>query len=146
MAAGDSMPMPHLPAVRGPDGDTDAATAISRCGRVYGASWSFASRSSNHDVFLVTISPRMRRMITSSDSVIMSRWLRGSMPSIIASDGSRPGPDAEHGAAARQVVELHHAVGDHERMMVGQRDDAGAEPDALRARRDVGDEELRATR
>jgi hypothetical protein len=41
------------------------------------------------------------------------------------------------------VVELHHAVGDHQRMMVRQRHDARAEPDALRPRRDVGDEELR---
>ena len=34
VAAGESMESPHLPAVRGPDGDTDAATAISMCGRV----------------------------------------------------------------------------------------------------------------
>ena len=30
--------------------------------------------------------------MTSSDSLIMSRCSRGSMPSIIASDGSSPGP------------------------------------------------------
>ena len=54
------------------------------------------------------------------------------------------GPDAEHRAPARQMVELRHAVGDHQRLVVGQRDDAGAEPDVLGARRDVGDEQLGA--
>ena len=52
------------------------------------------------------------------------------------------GAEAEHGAPARLVVELHDAVGDHERMVIGQRDDAGAEPDAARALGGGGDEEL----
>ena len=90
--AGESIEIPQRPAVRGPDGDTDAATAISMCGRVYGARCSLASRSSNQLVLRVTTSPRSSAMITSSDSAIMSRWFRGSMPSIIASDGRRPGP------------------------------------------------------
>ena len=30
------------------------------------------------------------------------------------------GADAEHRAAPRHVVELHHAVGQHERVVVGQ--------------------------
>ena len=56
----------------------------------------------------------------------------------------RAGPDAEHGAAARHVVELHHAAGDRERIVVGQRDDAGAEADVARALGGGGDEHLRA--
>ena len=43
----------------------------------------------------------------------------------------QPRPDAEHGAAARHVVELDHAVGDHQGVVIGQRDDAGAELDVI---------------
>ena len=50
--------------------------------------------------------------------------------------------DAEHDAAACQVVEQHHAVGQHERVVVGQRRDAGAEADVLGALRRGGDEDL----
>jgi hypothetical protein len=52
--------------------------------------------------------------------------------------------DAEHGAAARHVVELHHAAGERERVVIGQRDDAGAEPDVAGALRRAGDEHFRA--
>ena len=52
------------------------------------------------------------------------------------------GAEAEHGASAGLVVELHHAVGDHQRMMIGQRDHAGAEPDMLGALGGGGDEQL----
>jgi hypothetical protein len=41
----------------------------------------------------------------------------------------RAWPYAEHGAAARHIVELHHAAGESERIMVRQGDDAGAEAD-----------------
>ncbi len=57
--------------------------------------------------------------------------------------GQRTRSDAEHHAPARQVVEEHHAVRQHERVVVGQRRDAGAEPDVLRARRGGRDEDLR---
>ena len=50
--------------------------------------------------------------------------------------------DAEHDAAPGQVVEQHHAVGQHERVVVGQRRDAGAEADVLGALRGGGDEDL----
>ena len=43
------------------------------------------------------------------------------------------GPDAEHDASARQVVEQDEAVGDHERVVVWQADDAGAEADVAGA-------------
>ena len=51
-------------------------------------------------------------------------------------------PGAEHDPAARHVVELDDAVGDHHRVMVGQRDDAGAEADVLGALGGEGDEDL----
>ncbi len=57
----------------------------------------------------------------------------------------RAGADPEHRPAARHVVELHHAVGQHERVMVRQRHDAGAEPDVAGALRRRGDEHLRAS-
>ncbi|OIQ64617.1 hypothetical protein GALL_538300 [mine drainage metagenome] len=47
--------------------------------------------------------------------------------------GERAGAGAEDGAASRHVVELHHALGNVEGMVIGQRDHAGAEPDALGA-------------
>ena len=40
--------------------------------------------------------------------------------------------DAEHHAASRQVVEHRDAIGDHQRMVVGQRDDARSQPDPTR--------------
>jgi hypothetical protein len=55
-----------------------------------------------------------------------SRSSIGSMPSVCASEASAPGPGAEDRAAAGHVVELHHALGDVERMVIGQRDHAGA--------------------
>jgi len=55
----------------------------------------------------------------------------------------RSGADAKHRPAAGHVVELHHAVGQHERVVVGQRDDTGAEPDVAGALGRCGDEHLR---
>ena len=52
-------------------------------------------------------------------------------------------PAAEHRAAAREVVEQHEAVGEHQRVVVRQRVHAGAEPDVLRAFRRRRDEHLR---
>ena len=45
--------------------------------------------------------------------------------------GQRAGPDAEHRAAAREVVEQDDAVGDVERVVIRDADDARAEPYAL---------------
>jgi hypothetical protein len=41
----------------------------------------------------------------------------------------RARPDAEHHPAPGQVIEQDHPVGDHQRVVVGQADDAGAEHD-----------------
>ena len=54
----------------------------------------------------------------------------------------RAGARAEHHPAAGHVVELHDPLGDHERMVVGNRDHAGAEPDVLRVLRGDRDEDL----
>ena len=56
--------------------------------------------------------------------------------------GKRAGPDADHDAAAGQVVEEDHAVGQHERVVVGQRGHARAEADVPGAPRRGGDEDL----
>ena len=42
----------------------------------------------------------------------------------------------------RHVIELRHAIGYHERVVVGQTDDAGAELDVARAIRRHGDEQF----
>src|SRR5262249_14390788 len=57
--------------------------------------------------------------------------------------GERAGAGAEDGAAAGHVVELHHALRDVEGMVIGQRDHAGAELDALGAFAGCGQEHLR---
>ena len=56
--------------------------------------------------------------------------------------GERAGTDAHHRAAAGHVVELNHAVDGHQRVVVGQADDAGAEADVAGALRGGGDEDL----
>ena len=77
------------------------------------------------------------------DSSMRGRCVLGSMPNMSGVRDQRAGPDAEHDAAAREVVEQHHAVRHHERVVVRQRDDAGAELDVLRALRGDADEHLR---
>ena len=52
------------------------------------------------------------------------------------------GSGAEDRAPAGHVVELHHALRDVERMVVGQRDDAGGQLDALGALARRGEEHL----
>ncbi len=61
---------------------------------------------------------------------------------MIASAGEQPGAGTEHDAAACHVVKLDDAVGDHHRMMVGQRDDAGAEADVFGALGGEGDKDF----
>ena len=68
----------------------------------------------------------------------------GLQPDHVGIIDQRTRADAEHGAASGHVVELHHARGQRERMMVGQRDDTGAEADVTGALRGRGDEHLGA--
>ena len=68
-------------------------------------------------------------MITPSASSWRSRCTIGSMPSVRASLGQCAGAAAEHRPAAGHVVELHDPLGDVERVVVRERDHAGAEPD-----------------
>ena len=56
------------------------------------------------------------------------------------------GADPEHRPALGQVVEQDDPLGDLEGVVVGQRDDAGAEPDLLGARRAVGQDQTPARR
>ena len=57
--------------------------------------------------------------------------------------GQRAGPDPDHQAAPGQVVEQHHAVGQDEGVVVGQRRHAGAQADGSGALGGGGDEDLR---
>jgi hypothetical protein len=56
--------------------------------------------------------------------------------------GERPRADAEHDAAAGEVVEQHHPVGQHQRVVVGERAHPGAEADVAGPLRGGGDEHL----
>ena len=55
----------------------------------------------------------------------------------------RAGARAEHHPASGHVVELVDAVGQHHRMVVGKRRNAGAQTDVLGAFGRCGDEDLR---
>src|SRR6266851_655066 len=120
----EMMPMPYLPASVMPEGEICDATTngMSSCrGRICSA----ASFIVNQSLLAVTRSPlNRRRMIALRHRVDAERMRVG---------GERPGAGAEVGAAAGHVVELHHALGDVEGMVIGQRNHAGAEPDALGA-------------
>ncbi len=82
--------------------------------------------------------------MTSNDSFIMLALGAGIDADLQRVVDEGAGADPEHRPAARHMVELHHAVGQHERVVVGQRHDAGAEPDVPGALRRRGDEHLRA--
>ena len=72
-----------MPAATMPKGVMVLATAMGKCGSVYGARCSRASRSSNQSVFIVTGSSHLRsRMMASSASSMRGRWVTGSMPII----------------------------------------------------------------
>jgi hypothetical protein len=82
-APSESTPSPCRPAATTPDGVITLATAIGKCGSVYGARCRRACRSSNQSVFIVTGSSQRRRsMMASSASSIRGRWVTGSMPSM----------------------------------------------------------------
>ena len=66
-------------------------------------------------------------MIASMASSMRGRWRRGLDAQHVGVRGQRAGAAAEHRAAAGHVVELHPALRDHERMVVGQAGDAGAQ-------------------
>ena len=81
--------------------------------------------------------------MTSSDLVHHAalRFRINSHPVGVPDQGA--GPDAQHKAAKRHVIELCRTAGHHERMMVGQRDHTGAELDIFRPFRSAGDEHFR---
>ena len=56
--------------------------------------------------------------------------------------GQRTGARAEDRASAGHVIELHHALGDIERMVIGQRHHSGREHDAPGALAGGGEEHL----
>jgi hypothetical protein len=64
------------------------------------------------------------------------------MPSIMASEGNSPGPKPNIARPRVCIVELDDAVRHHQRVVVGQRDDPGAETDPAGALSSGGDEQL----
>ena len=81
-------------------------------------------------------------MIASSDSSMRGRWVHRLDAHHVGVGDERAGTAAEHGAAARHVVELHEALRHQERMVVGQARHARAEHDVLGALGGGGDEDL----
>ena len=125
-------------------GEATAATATSICGSEYGRRCSRASTSlwvgvSTDDRLVAAQQPH--------DDVEVDVHQLARVGRVEAEHGrvggQRPGPDAEHRAPARQVVEQDHPLGDPQRVVVGQRGHAGAELDVARALGGGGDEDLR---
>ena len=134
-------PMPCLPASVMPDGLICEATAngISSCS---GRSCSAASCSVNQSLSSVTRSPR-EQPADDADRLVLAVALHHRVDAErVRVRGQRARPGAEDRPAAGHVVELHHALGDVERVVIGQRDDAGAELDALGALARRGEEHL----
>jgi len=74
---------PYLPAAIMAAGVCVEATAILKCGSVYGARCRRASRISNQSVFIVTGSSHLRRRVMASrDSSMRRRWVEASMHSM----------------------------------------------------------------
>ena len=94
VAPSDSSEAPNRPARRGPDGDTCAATAISKHGSEYGRSWSRASFSVNQSVILRDRLLAVEQLVDRLEGLLHHvPLLRAtSMPIMKASDGSAPGP------------------------------------------------------
>ena len=138
----DSRPMPCLPASRAPVGEATAATASGMPPSEYGASCSWASNSSWVAVLAVTVSPASSRTTMSRLVSSSSRVSVGVSPIIAESVGSEPGPTPP---IIRPWVRWSSSISrsaDPQRVVVRQRDDAGAEPDPLGALRGRGDENL----
>ena len=124
-------PMPCLPASVMPDGLICEATAngMSSCS---GRSCSAASCSVNQSLLWVTRSP-LQQPADDADRLVLAVALRHRVDAErVRVGGQRARARAEDRPAAGHVVELHHALRDVERVVVGQRDDAGGELDALR--------------
>src|SRR5262249_12932717 len=126
---------PYLPAATTPEGVRTLATAIGKCGSVYGARCRRVSLSSNQSVFMLTgSSQRSSAMIAARDSSIRGRCVDGSMPSMYASETRAPG---------RQVGERDEGLGEEEGVGVGRAGPARAEHDVPRPLGGCGDEDLR---
>ena len=142
VAAIESNPVPYVPAALAPVGEIDAATATSMFGSLYGFNCRRASCRVNQSVCLrhgLAAEQRHDRV----ERLVHARALHvGGDAEHVRVGGELSGPATEHGAPAREVVEQHEAIREHQRVVVGERVHAAAEPDVLGAGRGRGDEHL----
>ena len=126
------MPMPYLPASVMPDGLICEAMAngMSSCS---GRSCRAASCRVNQSLF-VGDALAAQQAADDADRLVLAVALGHRVDAERVGVGrQRARARAEDRAAAGHVVELHHALRDVERVVVGQRDHAGGELDALGA-------------
>ena len=127
--------MPYLPAALAPVGEIDAATATSMFGSLYGFSCRRAS-CEREPVGLHRDRLAAQQRHDRVERLVHARPLRvGGDAEHVRVGGELARTAAEHRAAAREVVEQHEAIGEHQRVVIGERVHAAAEPDVLRARR-----------
>ena len=125
-------------------GDSMLVTAIGGVGRWYGRSCRTASTRVNHSERTVSGSVSViRRTITRTASAMRSRSTAGIDPEHQRVGDVATRTDAEVDPAAGQVIEQDDAIRDHQGMVVGQADRAGAEPDVAGALGGDGQEDFR---
>ena len=123
--------MPCLPAPRGPVGEKDAATATSKHGSLYGCQLQPRVLQREpvgvHGDGLAAEQPHDR-----VEALLHARpLLVGGDAEHVCVRGELARAAAEHHPTAGEVVEQNHAIGQHQRVVVRQRADAGAELDVL---------------
>ena len=138
-----SMPMPYLPAIWRPAGETVEATAIFEVrlgvGRDLQAGFGQLEPVGLHVDRAVLPEQRQDRLERLVHALALIERVDAHHPRV---GRERAGSDAHHHAAAGHVVELDHPVDHHQRVVVGQRDHAGAQADVAGALGGGGDEDL----
>ena len=137
----EMMPIPCLPASVMPDGLICEATAngISSCN----GSNCRAASCKREPVGLGGDALAAEQPADDADRLVLAVAQHHRIdPERVRVRRQRAGPRAEDRASAGHVIELHHALGDVERMVIGQRDHAGRQLDALGALARGGEEHL----
>ena len=135
VAATDSRPAPWRAAVCGPAGENVAATHSSKHGWEYGRSCSTPS-TIVEPVGLAADGLAPQEGDDHLEALLHHAALVVRIdPEHLGVGGELARPDAEHHPTAGQVVEQDEPVGKEQRVVVGERGHAGAEPDVPRALR-----------
>ena len=139
----ESTPMPYLPASCMPDGEIDDAVAIgmSSC---TGRSLQLGVAEREPVRLVAEAVVAAQQADDHAERLVLAVAEQHRVDAVGAGIGRQgAGPGAEDRPAPGHVVELDHPLGDVERVVVGQADDAGAEADGVADLAGGGEEHLR---